>query len=56
MQSPEELRRQASQLLALAINARDQGQIEVAEQFVARAIKYLDQIGAPYPDTSKQEQ
>ena len=51
MRSPDELRRHASQLLALALKARDQGQIENAEQLMTQAIKYLNEIGAPHTDT-----
>ncbi len=47
MRNLEQMRRHANQLLALAINALEQGQTEIAEQLIAKAIKDLDEIGAP---------
>lgn len=42
--TPNPLRRRAERLLALALEAREKGDVELAEQLTARAMEYLDEV------------
>ena len=44
MITPNPLRRRAERLLALALEAREKGDVELAEQLTARAMEYLDEV------------
>jgi hypothetical protein len=43
MATPKALQDQAARLLAIALQARERGDVELAEQLTARAMQYLDQ-------------
>jgi len=42
--TPDRVRRRAERLLALALEARQKGDSELAEQLTARAMQYLDEL------------
>jgi hypothetical protein len=41
--SNRELRRQAERLLVLALQARERGNLELADQLIARAMRFFDE-------------
>jgi hypothetical protein len=43
MASPKELRQQAERLFALALRARERGDIALADQLTERAMQYLEE-------------
>jgi hypothetical protein len=43
MAAPKGLQDQAARLLAVALQARERGDIELAEELTARAMQYLDE-------------
>jgi len=43
MASPKELRQQAERLFALALQARERGDIPLADQLTERAMQYLEE-------------
>jgi hypothetical protein len=42
----QQLRRQAERLLALALQARERGEMELADQFTVRAMGYFEEASA----------
>jgi hypothetical protein len=43
----QELRRQAERLLALALQARERGETELADQLTIRAMRYFEEANGP---------
>lgn len=68
MASPKELRQQAERLFALALQARERGDIPFADQLTERAMQYLEEAngnedshepsppGHPQPSVPQQHQ
>ena len=48
MASSDRLRQQAEYLFALALRARAQGDVQLAEDLTARALKYLDEANGTH--------
>ena len=44
MADPDRLRQQAEYLFALALRAREKGDVQLAEELTARALQYLDEV------------
>jgi hypothetical protein len=52
MTDPDRLRQQAEYLFALALRAREKGDVQLAEELTARAVQYLDEANGTADEPS----